>query len=57
MILKGASDDDLEMRKACISQISIIMSGQELREAAGELLKKEKDPSAQEEAPVPRFGP
>ena len=26
-------------------QISIILSGQELREAAGELLKKEKDPS------------
>jgi len=45
MILKGASDDDLEMRKACVSQMSIILSGQELREAAGELLKKEKDPS------------
>ena len=45
MILKGASDDDLEMRRACVSQISIILSGQELREAAGELLKKEKDPS------------
>jgi len=44
MILKGASDEDLEMRKACISQISIILSGQELREAAGNLLKKEKDP-------------
>ena len=45
MILKGASDDDLEMRKACVGQMSIILSGQELREAAGELLKKEKDPS------------
>ena len=45
MIMKGASDDDLEMRKACVSQIAIILSGQELREAAGELLKKEKDPS------------
>ena len=44
MILKGASDDDLDMRKACVSQISIILSGQELREAAGELLKNEKDP-------------
>ncbi|MDP6212676.1 MAG: HEAT repeat domain-containing protein [Candidatus Thalassarchaeaceae archaeon] len=44
MILKGASDNDLEMRKACVSQISIILSGQELREAAGELLKNEKDP-------------
>ena len=45
MILKGASDDDLDMRRACVGQISIILSGQELREAAGELLKKEKDPS------------
>lgn len=45
MILKGASDDDLEMRKACVGQISIILSGQELREAAGDLLKKERDPS------------
>ena len=44
MILKGAADKDLEMRKACIGQISIILSGQELREAAGDLLKKEKDP-------------
>jgi HEAT repeat protein len=45
MILKGASDEDLEMRKACVSQISIILSGQELQEAASELLKKERDPS------------
>ena len=45
MILKGAADKDLEMRRACIGQISIILSGQELREAAGELLKNEKDPS------------
>ena len=45
MILKGAADKDLEMRKACIGQISIILSVQDLREAAGELLKKEKDPS------------
>ena len=44
MILKGASDEDLEMRKACVGQIAIILSGQELREAAGELLKKERDP-------------
>ena len=43
MILKGASDKDVEMRRACIGQISIILSGQELREAAGDLLKKEKD--------------
>ena len=44
MILRGAADNDLEMRRACIGQISIILSGQELREAAGDLLKKERDP-------------
>jgi len=44
MILRGAVDEDLGMRRACIGQISIILSGQELREAAGDLLKKEKDP-------------
>ena len=43
MIMKGAVDEDIEMRKACISQLTIIMSGQELREAAGELLKTETD--------------
>ena len=45
MIIRGAGDESLEMRKACISQLAVIMTGQELREAAGELLRKEKDPS------------
>lgn len=45
MIMKGAVDEDIEMRRACISQLTIIMSGQELREAAGELLKTETDES------------
>ena len=44
MILRGAADDNLEMRRACIGQMTIILSGQELREAAGDLLKNEKDP-------------
>ena len=44
MILSGAADDNLEMRRACIGQMTIILSGQELREAAGDLLKSEKDP-------------
>jgi|TARA_B100000959_G_scaffold256337_1_gene289421 hypothetical protein len=44
MIVKGAGDKNLEMRRACIGQLAIIMTGQELREAAGELLRKEKDP-------------
>ena len=41
MIMQGASDSKLELRKACISQLSIILSGQELRDAASELLKME----------------
>ena len=41
MIMQGASDSKLELRKACVSQLSIILSGPELREAASELLKKE----------------
>ena len=44
MIIRGAGDESLEMRRACIGQLSIIMTGQELREAAAELLRKEKDP-------------
>ena len=44
MILNGAADDNIEMRRACIGQMTIILSGQELREAAGDLLKNEKDP-------------
>ena len=39
--MQGASDSKLELRKACVSQLSIILSGPELREAASELLKKE----------------
>ncbi len=45
MIMKGAVDEDIGMRRACIGQLTIIMSGQELREAAGELLKTEVDPA------------
>ncbi len=44
MIIRGAQDDDVSMRSACIGQMTVIMSGQELREAAGELLRKESDP-------------
>jgi len=44
MIIRGAGDESLEMRRACIGQLSIIMTGQELREAAAELLRKEEDP-------------
>ena len=44
MIIRGARDEDVEMRKACIGQLVIILTGQELREAAADLLRTESDP-------------
>jgi|TARA_B110000196_G_scaffold189488_1_gene162266 hypothetical protein len=44
MILDGARSRDYELRKACVDQLSIIMSGDALREAAGELLRHETVP-------------
>ncbi|MBV44113.1 MAG: hypothetical protein CMA54_04985 [Euryarchaeota archaeon] len=44
MIIRGAGDDDVETRKACIGQLVIIMTGQELRETAANLLRSESDP-------------
>ena len=41
MIMQGASDSKLELRKACVSQLSIILSGAELREADVRITKKE----------------
>ena len=45
MILRGARSRDLELRKACISQLSIILTGDRLRESAEELLRQETDPA------------
>jgi HEAT repeat protein len=44
MVIRGARDDDVEMRRACIGQLVIILTGQELREAASDLLRTEGDP-------------
>ena len=41
MIIDGARSRDIEMRKACVSQLSIILSGDRLREVAEELLRHE----------------
>jgi len=41
MIIDGARSRDVEMRKACVSQLSIILSGDRLREVAEELLRHE----------------
>ena len=44
MIIDGARSRDAEMRKACVSQLSIILSGDRLREIAEELLRHETNP-------------
>ena len=44
MILDGARDRDYNLRKACIDLLTIVLSGDELRETAAELLKQETRP-------------
>ena len=45
MIIRGARSRDLNLRTACISQLSIILTGDRLRESAAELLRQETDPA------------
>tara|TARA_B100001175_G_scaffold271258_1_gene243872 strand:+ start:2933 stop:4075 length:1143 start_codon:yes stop_codon:yes gene_type:complete len=44
LIQDGARDRDPELRKACIGQLSIILTGDKLREVAAELLRQETRP-------------
>ena len=44
LIIDGASDIDVRLRRACISQLSAVLTGASLREAAGELARTETDP-------------
>ena len=44
LIQDGARDRDPALRKACIDQLSIIFSGEKLREVAAELLRQETRP-------------
>ena len=44
MILRGARSRNLELRKACIGQLSIILTGDRLTESAAELLRQETNP-------------
>jgi len=41
MIVDGARSRDYTLRKACIDQLSIVLSGERLRETAAELLRQE----------------
>jgi len=44
MIIRGARSRDLNLRKACVEQLSIILTGDRLRESAAELLRQETNP-------------
>tara|TARA_B100000902_G_scaffold5559_1_gene7260 strand:- start:5376 stop:6587 length:1212 start_codon:yes stop_codon:yes gene_type:complete len=44
MILRGARSRDLNLRTACVEQLSIILTGDRLRESAAELLRQETNP-------------
>ena len=44
LIQDGARDRDPDLRKACIGQLSIILTGDKLREVAAELLRQETSP-------------
>ena len=44
LIQDGARDRDPALRKACIDQLSIILTGEKLREVAAELLRQETRP-------------
>jgi hypothetical protein len=44
LIQDGARDRDPALRKACIDQLSIILTGEKLREVAAELLRQETQP-------------
>tara|TARA_B100000900_G_scaffold187392_1_gene158790 strand:- start:2828 stop:4066 length:1239 start_codon:yes stop_codon:yes gene_type:complete len=44
MILRGARSRDLNLRTACVEQLSIILTGDKLRENAAELLRQETNP-------------
>ena len=44
LIMDGARDKDATLRKACIDQLSIILTGARLLEFAGELLRQETRP-------------
>jgi len=44
MIIDGARSRDYNLRKACIEHLSVIMTGEDLRNAAAELLRQETKP-------------
>ena len=57
LIIDGASDNDVRLRRACISQLSAVLTGASLREAAGELARTETDPDLKRQLMALAFDP
>ena len=57
LIIDGASDIDVRLRRACISQLSAVLTGASLREAAGDLARTETDPDLKRQLMALAFDP
>ena len=57
LIIDGAGDQDIRLRKACIDQLSVVLTGTDLRETAGELARTEKDPELKRRLEALAFDP
>jgi hypothetical protein len=57
LVIDGAGDRDIRLRKACIDQLSVVLTGTDLREIAGQLSRTEKDPELKRRLEALAFDP
>ena len=57
LVIDGAGDRDIRLRKACIDQLSVVLTGTDLREIAGQLSRSEKDPELKRRLEALAFDP
>ena len=57
LVVDGAGDTDIRLRKACIDQLSAVLTGTDLRETAGTLARTEKDPELKRRLEALAFDP
>ena len=57
LVVDGAGDTDIRLRKACIDQLSAVLTGTDLREIAGTLARTEKDPELKRRLEALAFDP
>lgn len=57
LVVDGAGDTDIRLRKACIDQLSAVLTGTDLRETAATLARTEKDPELKRRLEALAFDP